>query len=36
MAAPQIKYDKKLLGKLKSNHFNAKTLYECIKEFVIG
>lgn len=32
MAAPQIKYDRKLLGKLKSNYFNAKALYECIKE----
>ena len=32
MAAPQIKYDRKLLGKLKSNYFNAKALYECIKK----
>lgn len=29
---PQIQYDKELLGKLKSNYFNAKALYECIKE----
>jgi hypothetical protein len=29
---PQIQYDKKFLGKLKSNYFNAKALYECIKE----
>lgn len=29
---PQIQYDKKLLGKLKSNYFNAKVLYEMIKE----
>jgi len=29
---PQIQYDKALLGKLKSNYFNAKALYECIKE----
>ena len=29
---PQIQYDKVLLGKLKSNYFNAKALYECIKE----
>lgn len=29
---PQIKYDKKLLGKLKSNYFNAKALYETIKQ----
>lgn len=28
---PQIKYDKVLLGKLKSNYFNAKALYETIK-----
>ena len=32
MATPQIKYDRKLLGNLKSNYFNAKALYECIKE----
>lgn len=32
MAVPQIKYDRKLLGKLKSNYFNAKALYECIKK----
>ena len=32
MAVPQIEYDRKLLGKLKSNYFNAKALYECIKE----
>ena len=30
--APKIKYDKKFLGKLKSNYINAKALYECIKE----
>ena len=29
---PQINYDRKLLAKLKSNYFNAKALYECIKE----
>ena len=29
---PQIKYDKNFLGKLKSNYFNAKALYETIKE----
>lgn len=29
---PQIQYDKELLGKLKSNYFNAKALYETIKE----
>lgn len=29
---PQIIYDKAFLGKLKSNYFNAKALYECIKE----
>lgn len=29
---PQIKYDKAMLGKLKSNYFNAKALYETIKE----
>ncbi len=29
---PQIQYDKELLGKLKSNYFNAKALYECIKQ----
>ena len=29
---PQIKYDKAMLGKMKSNYFNAKALYECIKE----
>lgn len=29
---PQIQYDKKFLGKLKSNYFNAKAVYECIKE----
>lgn len=29
---PQIQYDKKFLGKLKSNYFNAKVLYEMIKE----
>lgn len=28
---PQIQYDKELLGKLKSNYFNAKALYEAIK-----
>lgn len=28
----EIKYDKRLLGKLKSNYFNAKALYECIKQ----
>ena len=28
---PQIQYDKVLLGKLKSNYFNAKALYETIK-----
>ena len=27
-----INYDKAFLGKLKSNYFNAKALYECIKE----
>lgn len=27
-----INYDKKILGKLKSNYFNAKALYETIKE----
>ena len=32
MATPQINYDRKFLGKLKSNYFNAKALYECIKE----
>ena len=31
---PEIKYDKKLLGKLKSNYLNAKALYECIKQQV--
>lgn len=29
---PQINYDKKLLGKLKSNYFNAKVYYEMVKE----
>lgn len=29
---PTINYDKVLLGKLKSNYFNAKTLYETVKE----
>lgn len=29
---PQIQYNKELLGKLKSNYFNAKALYECIKQ----
>ena len=29
---PEIKYDKILLGKLKSNYFNAKALYETVKE----
>lgn len=29
---PQIQYDKEKLGKLKSNYFNAKALYETIKE----
>ena len=28
---PQIQYDKVLLGKMKSNYFNAKALYETIK-----
>lgn len=28
---PQIQYDKTLLGKMKSNYFNAKALYETIK-----
>lgn len=28
---PQIQYDKALLGKMKSNYFNAKALYETIK-----
>lgn len=28
----RIEYDKELLGKLKSNYFNAKALYECIKQ----
>lgn len=28
----QINYDKKFLAKLKSNYFNAKVLYECVKE----
>lgn len=27
----QINYDRKVLGKLKSNYFNAKALYKCIK-----
>ena len=27
-----INYDKKILGKLKSNYFNAKALYETVKE----
>ena len=27
-----INYDKAFLGKLKSNYFNAKALYKCIKE----
>lgn len=31
MVIPRIKYDKNLLGKLKSNYFNAKVLYECIE-----
>ena len=30
--ALQINYDKKFLAKLKSNYFNAKALYECVKE----
>lgn len=29
---PQIQYDKEFLGKLKSNYFNAKALYETVKE----
>lgn len=29
---PQIQYDKAFLGKLKSNYFNAKALYETIRE----
>lgn len=29
---PQINYDRKFLAKLKSNYFNAKVLYETIKE----
>ena len=29
---PQIEYDKALLGKLKSNYFNAKAFYETVKE----
>lgn len=29
---PQINYDRKFLAKLKSNYFNAKVLYEMIKE----
>lgn len=29
---PRINYDKKFLAKLKSNYFNAKTLYEIVKE----
>lgn len=29
---PQIQYDKALLGKLKNNYFNAKALYETVKE----
>lgn len=29
---PKIQYDKKFLGKLKSNYFNAKALYETVKE----
>ena len=29
---PQISYDRKLLAKLKSNYFNAKALYETVKE----
>ena len=29
---PQISYDRKLLTKLKSNYFNAKALYETVKE----
>lgn len=29
---PLINYDKKLLGKLKSNYFNAKVYYEMVKE----
>lgn len=32
MTVPQINYDKKLLGKLKSNYINAKALYEVIKQ----
>ena len=28
---PQIQYDKVLIGKMKSNYFNAKALYETIK-----
>lgn len=27
----KISYDKKLLGKLKSNYFNARALYACVK-----
>lgn len=29
---PQISYDRKFLAKLKSNYFNAKALYETVKE----
>lgn len=29
---PQISYDRKFLAKLKSNYFNAKVLYEMVKE----
>lgn len=29
---PQINYDRKFLAKLKSNYFNAKALYETVKE----
>ena len=29
---PQISYDRKFLTKLKSNYFNAKALYETVKE----
>lgn len=31
---PQINYDRKFLAKLKSNYFNAKALYETVKENV--
>ena len=29
---PKISYDRKFLAKLKSNYFNAKALYETVKE----